>query len=168
MLFRSEVLRESFIERVLGYARVQSALSGRWTVGQLVAFHSREKCSLLAHNRQLHGELGRLVASPKEHTRSELAARYTSLFMKALSYKATTRKHVDVLTHICGHFKKLLAPAVKQSLRDAIEDYRQGRVSLVSVVSQLADYAESCDVAYIRSQSYLQLQAGGLVLTNHA
>ncbi len=42
-------LRENFIERVFAYRRLRELFDGRWTVGDLVRFHTAHKLTLLAH-----------------------------------------------------------------------------------------------------------------------
>ena len=51
-------LRENFVERVFAYRRVRSLFSGRWTLGELVAFHT-------AHKLQLHGALAEDVRTAR-------------------------------------------------------------------------------------------------------
>ena len=42
-------LRENFVERVFAYRRLRTLFAGRWSVGQLVRFHTAHKLILLAH-----------------------------------------------------------------------------------------------------------------------
>ena len=43
--------------------------------------------------------------------------------MRALAPRATVKKHVNVLQHIMGFFKKQLSPAEKRELAGVIGDY---------------------------------------------
>jgi hypothetical protein len=43
-------LRENFVERVFAYWRCVTLLSGRWSVGDLVRFHTAHKLILMAHS----------------------------------------------------------------------------------------------------------------------
>ena len=51
-------LRENFIERVFAYDRLQRLFAGRWTVGDLVRFHTAHKLVLMAHSLAADQRLG--------------------------------------------------------------------------------------------------------------
>ncbi len=81
-------LRDNFFERVFAYRRLRLLFSRPWSLGDLVAFHSREKYFLLAHDQEGYRKLGRLVARAKQHDPATLAADYGELFMTALGKPA--------------------------------------------------------------------------------
>src|SRR5262245_10633230 len=74
-------LRENFVERVFAYQRLRTLFAGRWSIHQLVVFHSMHKLQLLSHSRQGYAELGRLVAGAVKHPCRDLSATYQRLFM---------------------------------------------------------------------------------------
>ena len=43
------LLRENFVERVFAYHRLRTLFTGRWKLGDLVAFHTAHKLQLMAH-----------------------------------------------------------------------------------------------------------------------
>ena len=88
--------------------------------------------------------------------------------MKALSLKATVRKHVNVLHHIVGHFKALLRPQEKVELLEVINDYHRGLTPLIVPLTLVKHYAQVFDVEYIRDQVYLHPHPKELMLRNHA
>jgi len=55
-------LREHFVDRVFGHARVRDFFAGRWTAESLIRFHSAEKAAVMAHDVEGARRLGRLVA----------------------------------------------------------------------------------------------------------
>ena len=69
-------LRENFIERVFAYQRLTSLFLGRWTRGQVVAFHTAHKLQLMAHSTVAYRELGRLVAELKQTPRAVFREEY--------------------------------------------------------------------------------------------
>ena len=77
-------LRENFFERVFAYRRLRLFFSRPCNLGELVAFHSREKYLLLAHDQEGYRRLGRLVARAKDHDPATLATDYFLLFMTTL------------------------------------------------------------------------------------
>lgn len=59
-------LRDNFVKRVFAYWRLRGLFDGRWTVGDLVRFHTAHKLLLLAHAPEAYRRLGRLVAGRAE------------------------------------------------------------------------------------------------------
>lgn len=160
-------LRENFLERVFAYQRLKTFFAGKWTLGNLVEFHSHEKLLLLAHHRTSYTTLGQLVATAKTLPRQELATRYQETFMRALKHLATTKKNVDVLTHMAGYFKKRLDSEQRSELRETIEDYRKGLVPLIVPLTLLRHHVRMGKVEYLAGQSYLEPHPKELMLRNH-
>ncbi len=73
-------LRENFIERVFAYHRLRALFGTRWTIGDLVAFHTAHKLQLMAHSPRVYADLGRLVAGAKGVERATLRTRYEAQF----------------------------------------------------------------------------------------
>jgi uncharacterized protein YbgA (DUF1722 family)/uncharacterized protein YbbK (DUF523 family) len=160
-------LRENFIERVFAYRRVRSMFTGRWKLGDLVAFHSREKLLVLAHDRPAYQKLGRLVANAKQHERARVAAEYERLLMASLTRLATRGKQTNVLDHIAGYFKKLLDDGDRKELRDVIASYRAGLVPRIVPVTLLRHHVRRHDIEYLAEQTYLDPHPSELMLRNH-
>jgi uncharacterized protein YbgA (DUF1722 family)/uncharacterized protein YbbK (DUF523 family) len=160
-------LRENFIERVFAYARLRDLFTSRWTLGSLVRFHTAHKLLLMAHSPRAYAALGRVVAGASAAPRSELAARYTGQFMSAMALIATSRRHVNVLQHCAGYFKRLLPPSSKAELQQVIDDYRRGIVPLIVPITLLRHHVRVHDVTYLAGQAYLDPHPKELMLRNH-
>ncbi|HSF67725.1 MAG TPA: DUF523 and DUF1722 domain-containing protein [Nitrospiraceae bacterium] len=160
-------LRENFIERVFCYRRWQDLLRNGVTRQSLVQFHTTHKYVLLAHHPQRCETLGRLIGQADQYRPKELASRYGELFMKALAVKATVRKHVNVLQHILGYFRKRLDTHEKAELQSVIADYYRGLTPLVVPLTLIKHYVRIFDVSYIREQVYLNPHPKELMLRNH-
>jgi uncharacterized protein YbgA (DUF1722 family)/uncharacterized protein YbbK (DUF523 family) len=161
-------LRENFIERVFAYRRVEDLFSDRWSYGDVVAFHTREKLLLSSHDDRLYRELGRLVAGGKGIPRPAFSAQYRDLFMRNLSHKATVRRHANVLQHAAGHFKRDADPDTRQELAGLIEDYRRGLVPLIVPITLIRHLVRRHDVTTLAGQTYLDPHPKELMLRNHA
>jgi uncharacterized protein YbgA (DUF1722 family)/uncharacterized protein YbbK (DUF523 family) len=161
------MLRENFVERIFAYRRLRSFFEGSWSVGGLVAFHTAHKLQLMAHSPQAYRSLGRLVASAKGTPRGELRARYQSEFMGALSQRATRRRHVNVLQHCIGHFRKRLEADARAELVGLIEDYRLELVPLVVPITMIGHYVRRLQIEYLAGQVYLEPHPKELMLRNH-
>lgn len=159
-------LRENFYERLFAYRRVKDLFRGRWSVGELVRFHTAEKLLLMAHDQPTYRALGRLVAAPRALPRAELAARYQELFMEGLRKLATVKKHVNVLQHAAGYFKEVEADD-RRELAARIEEYRQGLVPLIVPITLLRHLVRRHGVEYLAGQTWLEPHPKELLLRNH-
>ncbi len=160
-------LRENFVERVFAYQRLRRFFGGRWTVGGLVAFHSAHKLQLLAHSTRAYEQLGRLVAGAKALARPALRDDYETQFMGALQVLVTRRRHVNVLQHISGYFKKQLDDDSRRELQSLVDDYGHGLVPLIVPLTLVRHYVRRFQVAYLQGQTYLEPHPKELMLRNH-
>ncbi len=160
-------LRENFIERVFAYRRLKDLLATRWTVGDLVRFHSAEKLLLLAHDPTACRSLGRMVAGAKGRPRREVAGAYGEGFMRGLAKLATVGKHANVLQHMAGYLADRLPPEEKRELHQAIADFRHRLVPLLVPLTLLGHHVRRHRVAYLQGQTYLQPHPKELMLRNH-
>jgi uncharacterized protein YbgA (DUF1722 family) len=168
---RDDPIRENFVERVFAYRRAKDLFRGRWSMGQLVAFHTREKLLLLAHDPESYRVLGRVVAAAKGRPRGEIAEEYAAAFMKALKGRASKGRETNVLQHVAGYFKTLASADERAELAEAIADYRSGLVPLVVPITLLKHHvrrhADAPGVAWLASQTWLSPHPKELMLRNH-
>lgn len=160
-------LRDNFIERVFAHARLRALFTGRWTLGDLVRFHTMHKLTLLAHRPSAYTALGALVATAKARARAALRAEYTATCMEALGVLATRARHVNVMHHMLGHFRGRLDAPARDDLLRIVEDYRRGIVPLVVPLSLIHHYAKIHQVSYLLGQTYLEPHPRELALRNH-
>jgi len=160
-------LRENFIECIFAYRDLRRLFTGRWTMGDLVRFHTARKLTLLAHVPEAYQRLGQLVAGGKSLPRTELQTRYSTDFMKALRTVATPRRHGNVLKHMLGYFKHTLEPGDRAELLTLIQTYAAGQVPLIVPLTLFAHHLRRHDVPYLTGQAYLRPHPAELMLRNH-
>ena len=160
-------LRENFIERVFAYRRLADLFVSRWSMGEVIRFHTIHKLTLMAHRPESYQRLGRLVASGKSMDRHEFQDRYASEFMAALSVIATPRRHANVLQHMLGYFKDTLDRESRAELLGLIGDHASGRVPLVVPLTLFGHHIRRCGVTYLAEQVYLRPHPAELMLRNH-
>jgi uncharacterized protein YbgA (DUF1722 family)/uncharacterized protein YbbK (DUF523 family) len=160
-------LRENFVERVFAYRRLRDLFDGRWTIGDLVRFHTAHKLVLMAHSPTAYARLGRLVAQAKGTPRATFRDGYTAGFMLALTVIATPQRHTNVLQHMVGYFKRTLDAASRDELLASIEDYRKGLLPLIVPITLIRHHVRQHQVAYLAEQVYLEPHPKELMLRNH-
>jgi len=160
-------LRENFVERIFAYRRLTVLFVPRWTMGDVVRFHTAHKLTLMAHKPQAYQRLGQLVASGKSAVRREFQDRYSSEFMAAMETMATPRRHTNVLQHMLGYFKDSLDRESRAELLALIQDYAAERVPLVVPLTLFGHHIRRCGVTYLQEQVYLRPHPVELMLRNH-
>jgi uncharacterized protein YbgA (DUF1722 family)/uncharacterized protein YbbK (DUF523 family) len=161
------VLRENFIERIYAFRRVRCLLEDGTRIGDLVQFHTRHKLQLLAHSPGQYSALGRLVAHAGATTAERVTAEYAEAFTTALTRIVTRGRHVNVLQHVAGYFRRVLSAAVCRDVAAAIGDYERGVTPLVVPLRLLEHYARVRDVRYLCDQIYLNPYPHELMLRNN-
>ncbi|GFM37778.1 YbgA family protein [Desulfovibrio psychrotolerans] len=161
-------LRENFVERIFVMRRWRQLLQEGMTPGGLVAFHTRHKLLIMSHSVEHYRTMGKLVAGAGTHERAEeLAERYQTLLLTAMGREATVKKHVNVLQHVMGYFKKTLTADEKQELLEIIQAYHAGLVPLIVPVTLLNHYVRKYAESYLAGQWYLSPHPLELKLRNH-
>jgi uncharacterized protein YbbK (DUF523 family)/uncharacterized protein YbgA (DUF1722 family) len=159
------ILREHFLVRILANRRLRDLFASDWQARDLIEFHSREKLLILAHAD--YRPLGRLVANRADYTHEEWGARYQEMFLDALSKPPSIGKHVNVLQHVAGYFRKGLDQVSRAEMSDLIESYRNRLVPLIVPLTLLKHHVRSLGLGYLDGQSYLRGNPLRLVPQNH-
>jgi len=159
-------LRENFIERVFAHHRLVRFLNSGPRPKDLVRFHTSHKLTLMSHNLKDYKEMGQLVAQAGKSGFTGRLSRYSTIFMQALKTKATRKKHVNILYHIMGYFKKSLDAEDKKELIDTINQYHLGYIPLIVPVTLIKHHLRRHPVEWINKQIYLNPYPGELMLRN--
>lgn len=160
-------LRDNFIERIFSYQRLQNLFRPRWTVGQVMRFHTAHKLQLMAHSPVAYRTLGQLVAATKETPRATFRSRYEGGFMQALAHLASRGRNTNALQHAAGYVKKMIDSASRVELATLIHDYRIGLVPLIVPLTLLGHHIRVHDIDYLAGQSFLEPHPKELMLRNH-
>ena len=158
------VLRENFVTRVFAYHDWLSLKASGITRGKLIAFHSRYKYLLFAHQPSAYKALGKLLGDAVGVPLEQLSSRYISGLMQGLQQRVRRKNHTNVLQHLQGYFKKQLTPSQKAELQNTIDKYRRGVVPLMSPMTLLQHYLREYPNPYLASQVYLNPHPEDLAL----
>ncbi|MCC5851331.1 MAG: DUF523 and DUF1722 domain-containing protein [Alkalimonas sp.] len=150
------MLRENFITRIFACHDYQQLCRDGFSVGALVAFHSRYKFLVMAHSPSAYRELGRLVAQAKLFEPEELKQRYLQDLMHALKQACSRKTHANVLQHLQGFFKKHLSSKERQELSSLIDRFRLGHLPLMAPITLLQHHLSRFEHPYLAAQTYLQ------------
>ena len=160
-------IRESFVERIFAAARWRTFLATQPRVRDLVAFHARQKYAVLAHSPAMYVSLGRLVARAGKTAGVALFTEYGAGLAAALAVPASRARHVNVLQHMAGFFKRDLGGDERAELVETLETYRGGLVPLVVPITLIKHHVRRLNVTYLADQVYLSPHPRELMLRNH-
>lgn len=151
------ILRENFVSRIFALHELNELSQQGITKAKLVAFHTKYKLLLLAHNQADYRDLGKQLAQVGKNTDLEkFFLVYRSCLMQTMSKIATRKNHTNVLMHMQGYFKQYLNSAQKMELTELVNKYRRGILPLLAPLTLLYHYARAYDVKYLLSQRYFE------------
>lgn len=159
-------LRENFIARVYAFYDWKTTMSDKPILRNLIAFHSRYKYMLMAHNQQVYRSLGQFVAKVRKVDVEESAQVYIKAFMSGIAKPASKENHVNTLYHLLGYLRETVEGEVRQELAKEIESYRTGAVNLSVPVAMLRHYLKLYGSDYVNQQAYLEPHSYDLGLRN--
>ena len=148
------LIRENFVARVYAYKHWQDVEASGITKHKLTTFHSQYKYTLMSHDLVAYKELGQLLAK-SDTPLAEMASKYITGLMAALSIKATRKKHANTLAHIQGYFSKHLKSNERQELCEQIDAYREGLIPLIAPLTLIKHYLLQFPKDYLAKQAYL-------------
>jgi len=160
-------LRENFIENIFVLKRWRETLAQGKSAKKLVDFHTRHKYLIMARSVESYRQMGKLVARAGELDSEILYHDYLQMLLKTLRLKATVVKHINVLQHIFGYFKKQLSADEKQEVMSLFESYRALQIPLIVPITMLNHFARKYEQPYLQQQVYLNPHPLELSLRNH-
>lgn len=160
-------LRENFVLRVFVLDEWLS-LRPSARPADLVAFHTRHKILVLAHDPARGVALGRLVArSGATADFPALLDAYADGLMTALARPARPKRQINAMQHLAGVVKRDLDPADKAELAALLDDYRAGRVPVAVPMTLLRHHLRRNGNDWAGRQSYLAPYPRALGLRSH-
>ncbi|EKT4468152.1 YbgA family protein [Pseudomonas putida] len=139
------------------HAQWQHLLAEGLSRGALVRFHSRYKYLVMACSPQAYRELGRLLGSMSgDDDPQQLGATYFNLLLQALQHTPSRGTHTNVLQHLSGYLRPVLAQHERRQLQDTISHYQQGIVPLTAPLALLRHHLHGHPDPYLLQQVYLQ------------
>ena len=160
-------LRENFIEQIFTFKRWRDTVAEKPSIGKVVDFHSRNKLLILSHSPEYGRSMGKLVAGAKQMGLDAFYREYENQLISALRLKPTVKKHINVLQHIMGYFKKQLTSDEKQELLEVFDQFKKGYVPLVVPMTLINHYVRKYEQPYLEIQTYLNPHPVELKLRTH-
>lgn len=148
------VLWENFFERVFIVHRWRLIEKEGISAAALVKFHSEHKYMIMSRGQHEYRRLGRMVAQAGCEDIKVLSRAYFLSLMQVLKKNTSKGRHVDVMFHLLGYFKKSLSADDKQEVISLIENYHQGILPLVVPLTLMRHHLKQVSDQYLQSQHY--------------
>jgi len=147
-------LREAFLMRLFALARLRDLLNEP-SVAALTGFHASHKLLLMCFHQELMRRCGRIASNGDGLPLDELMQRYAEAFRDALQREPRQSNVINALYHGYGWVSDGLSSAEKKLFLDAVEEYRDDRVTLATLLHLLKSYVVRFEHTYLGSQHFL-------------
>jgi uncharacterized protein YbgA (DUF1722 family) len=151
--------RARFAERVFAAARLRALFAGSWRPRDLVAFHTRHKLQILAHDPARYQEAGRTVARAGSRPSAETERDYRRIFGSALASDVTLGRNVNAMQRAFRHVGRELDAPLRHTVLDRIHGYESGELPFIEPLGLLARHAAA---DWVAGQTYFRPFPGDL------
>lgn len=121
----------------------------------LVDFHTNNKFLFMAYNQETMRELGRITANPGKQETSQVINTYEVLMRKLLATMPKFTAWINVLHHAFGYVSDGLEKNEKTLFLNSIEEYRDERIPLSTLIKLLKSYALRFKQDFLLRQTFL-------------
>ncbi len=146
-MLNDQFLRERFLNRIFTNQHWQELSAADRSKHLLSDFQARHKLMLMSHAPGKYHELGQIVET------GDFAAYFAKL-NEIMTHMPSVSKHVNVMQHILGYFKKDLAAWEKSELLEALGQYREGLLRIEVPLTLLRHYSRKFGKDYLLDQTY--------------
>ncbi len=146
-------IRENFLTKLFTLAHFREVKKSNRMV-ELVKFHTSNKFLLMSYNQKELGILGRIVANPEKKKFSEIITDYDEHLKRALASVLRIPSKINVLMHGFGHFSKDLSHREKEFFLEKVEEYRNIKIPLSTVLSVLKSWVIRFEEDYLMKQTF--------------
>jgi uncharacterized protein YbgA (DUF1722 family)/uncharacterized protein YbbK (DUF523 family) len=151
---RNFSIREHFLIRLYTMASFREFKQNPSMRG-LVDFHTNNKFLFMAFNQESMHELGRITANHEQQPLEKVIGSYEVLMRKMLASMPRFTSWINMLYHAFGFISDGLEKQEKTFFLNAIEEYRDERIPLSTLIKLLKSYALRFNQDYLLRQTFL-------------
>ena len=145
-------IRDRFFIELFTLAKYRD-IKSRLKMKELVQFHTNNKYMFMGYNQTTLKTMGNIVANHNHHTALEVFDEYEIQLRKLLSKEQSTKKRINVLTHIYGYFKDEISKEEKDYYFEVQNEYLDNRVPYSSVLTVLKGWTIRFGQSYLVDQT---------------
>jgi uncharacterized protein YbgA (DUF1722 family)/uncharacterized protein YbbK (DUF523 family) len=148
-------LRENFVMQIFAYFDFLQFKKTASKINDLVLFHTGYKFLVMSKSTKAYNELGKIVANREKLPFVELLNNYETAFFQTLKLKNSRKKSFNALQHMYGFVKDFVDENEKNAILEQFEDFRNGTIPIISLVSMLELFAKKYECFYLLNQKLL-------------
>jgi len=126
-------------------------------IKDLIKFHTANKYMLMAHDQIVLKILGNIVANKKKSQLEDIFESYEKYLNESFKKEPTIKTHCNVLLHILGFFSADLNKFEKEQFQKLIQEYRDGKITIGYILSEINPIIGQFDKKYLAGQTYFLL-----------
>lgn len=147
-------LREAFLMRIFTLARLRQ-LEAKPSIAAITTFHASHKLLLMCYDQESMRQCGRIASNHVGLSLPALMQSYASQFRRTLAGQPSQKNIINALYHGYGWAADGLSAADKTLFLDAVEEYRDDRITLATLQMLLKSYVVRLGHDYLGSQVFL-------------
>jgi uncharacterized protein YbgA (DUF1722 family)/uncharacterized protein YbbK (DUF523 family) len=148
-------IREHFLTKIYTLARFRE-VKKKNTAKALVEFQSDNKFIFMSYNQREMRRLGRIVGNENREPIGNVISEYETHLQHTLSKNPRRAAHINTLMHALGYFSKKLTSKEKAYFLDLLENYRNHKIPLSSVLTVLESWIIKYDEEYLARQTFFE------------
>ncbi len=147
-------IREHFFTQIFAFARFREVKKHE-SMKALVDYHSTHKLLLMGYNQTQMRAMGKIVANHEKAPFHTVVTQYEDILQRALSKAPRFTAIINVLFHAFGGFKEVLTAEEKLFFLNSIEEYRDERIPLSTLLYLLRAWAIKFENHYLLTQTFM-------------
>lgn len=155
-VLHSKQLLDNFLTRIFTLCDWQQSTQGAPSAKQLIAFHSRYKYLLMAHNAHAYRVVGKMLSNLAGDNLSQIANQYIHALLSALQKLVVRGGQTNVLLHLKGYFREVLSAEEHKKFDALAASYQSGKIPLSKPRRYLHERLERTGDSYLAQQTWWQ------------
>lgn len=149
------ILREHFFTHLFTVSDFR-IVKQSMKISALMNFHAKNKYLFMACHQENMREMGRIVANHKNLSIQEVFDQYEDGLSRLFAKPLKITSHINVCEHVFGYFSKQLTTGEKQHFYTLLEQYREKKIPLSSVLVVLRSWCYRFENEYLLNQTYFE------------
>ncbi|ARK30399.1 YbgA family protein [Halalkalibacter krulwichiae] len=156
------ILREHFFTHLFTVADFRIVKQSR-KINELINFHAKNKYLFMACNQEKVRELGRVIGNHSGEQMERVFQVYEKGLYELFSIPIKATSHINVCQHVFGYFSKYLTIAERTHFIQLLEQYREKKIPLSSLIGILRSWCYRFENKYLLNQTYFEPYPEGLI-----
>ena len=148
-------IREHFLTKLYAHAFFRMVKESN-EINKLIEFHAKNKLLMLGYNEKHMRIMGQITANPGKHDTKTVIGDYEKHLTEVFSNVPGCCSMINSILHAFGWISENLSKKEKEFFLNSVEEYRDERIPLSTLIHLLKSWAIRFGNEYLLSQSFLE------------